>query len=264
MHTIKSDTIVGVDFCTLNLPDTIELLADLVSSVKIPQETSPKKRPQWFACVNPHSVETARRDPDFRAAVESSDLVTADGTGIVFGSILLGGKVRNRVCGPDIFCQLCAYLNERKTGTRMFFLGTNNQTLMALEKKFKLVYPHLVFAGGYAPPYRQRFSDEENAQMVDRINASNAEMLWVGLGAPKQEKWCHENAHKLNVNLIGPVGGVFDFFTGRVKLPPMWAQEMGMTWLWRLIQQPRRLFRRNLDTPLFLYHVLLQKLGYSE
>lgn len=248
---ITNENIAGVNFCTLNLPQTIELLAAWSADAG---------RPRWFACVNPHSVESARRDPEFKSAVEGADLVTADGTGIVIASILLGGNVRDRVCGPDIFTQLCAYLNECKAGTRMFFLGTNDDTLNALKKRFGEVYPHLVYAGGFAPPYRQRFSDEENTEMVERINAANADMLWVGLGAPKQEKWSHQNAHRLNVNLIGPVGGVFDFFTGKVKLPPMWAQELGMTSIWRLVQEPRRLLRRNLDAPVFLWHVLKQRL----
>lgn len=287
----SSENIAGIHFCTLDLPNTIELLAEWSGepgaggveqgagsgeqeargmepgarsdfTTQPPNHSTTQPTPaRWFACVNPHSVEEARRHAAFREAVAGADLATADGTGIVVGSILLGGQVRDRVCGPDIFPQLCDYLNARKAGTRMFFLGTNDETLAALEKKFGEVYPHLEFAGGFAPPYRKQFSEDEHLEMVERVNASNADVLWVGLGAPKQELWCHHNAHRLNVRLIGPVGGVFDFFTGRVKLPPSWAQEMGMIWLWRLIQQPRRLLRRNLDAPVFLWHVLKQRLG---
>lgn len=250
----NTEEIAGIRFCTLNLPDTIKLLADWSGLVAERAETSAK----WLACVNPHSVEEARRNPDFKAALNAADLVTADGTGIVVGSVLLGGQIRDRVCGPDIFPQLCEYLNERKAGTRMFFLGTNDETLAALEKKFAEVYPDLEFAGAFAPPYRKQFTEEEHLKMVERVNASNADMLWVGLGAPKQELWCHHNAHRLNVKLIGPVGGVFDFFTGRVKLPPKWVQRFGMISLYRLCQEPRRLWRRNLDSPIFLMRVLWQ------
>ncbi|MCC5841305.1 MAG: WecB/TagA/CpsF family glycosyltransferase [Opitutales bacterium] len=117
----------------------------------------------------------------------------------------------------------------------------------------------MVFAGAYAPPFRPQFSEEENAVIVERINASEADVLWIGLGAPKQEKWAYQNRDRLHVKLIGPVGGVFDFFTGRVKLPPAWMQKLGLIWLWRLCQEPRRLFRRNLDSPVFRLRSLLSK-----
>ena len=267
---IENEPIGGVKFCTLNLSDTIALLADWSGSgqtvsldlfnrnlVKEAGRSS-NSGARWFACVNPHSVENARRHPEVKKAIESADLVTADGTGVVVGSILLGGRVRERVCGPDIFPMLCEYLNAQKAGTRMFFLGTNDATLSALEKKFGEVYPHLELAGAFAPPYRKQFSEKEHLIMVERINASSADVLWVGLGAPKQELWCYHNAHRLNVKLIGPVGGVFDFFTGRVNLPPKWVQRFGMISLYRLCQEPRRLWRRNLDTPIFLMRVMWQ------
>jgi N-acetylglucosaminyldiphosphoundecaprenol N-acetyl-beta-D-mannosaminyltransferase len=246
-----SETIAGISFSSLGLIPTIELLAQW--------SREGQDNPRWIACVNPHSVEVARRDLDFKQAVNSADLVTADGTGIVVGSWLLSGSVKERVCGPDIFPMLCKNLNEAKAGTRMFFMGTSEKTLSALQRKFEQEFPHLVFAGAYAPPFRAQFSDAENQEMMDRINASKAHVLWVGLGAPKQEKWTFQNIDRLNVNLVCPVGGVFDFFTGRVKLPPAWAQKIGMIWLWRLIQQPRRLLRRNLDAPVFIYHVLKQR-----
>lgn len=253
-----SEAIGGVRFCTLNLSKTIELIANWSGYGHKSDPSAAQQTTCWFACVNPHSVETARRDAAFKSAIEGADLVTADGTGIVVGSFLLGGRVRERVCGPDIFPQLCEYLNERNAGTRMFFLGTNDETLDALKVKFAEVYPNLVFAGSFAPPYRKEFSEEEHLEMVDRVNAANADLLWVGLGAPKQEKWCHHNAHRLNVKLIGPVGGVFDFFIGRVKLPPKWVQRFGMISIYRLCQEPRRLWRRNLDSPIFLMRVIWQ------
>lgn len=246
---LKSESICGISFCTLRLKATISLLADELEK--------PQHEPHWFVCVNPHSVEEAHRNPSFWKAVSGADLVTADGTGIVVASRLRGGCIRERVCGPDIFPKLCAYLNETKAGTRMFFLGTNDATLEALERKFGEDYPNLVFAGAFAPPYRHQFSEEENAEMAERINNARADVLWVGLGAPKQEIWVYENRHRLSVKLIGPVGGVFDFYTGRVKLPPLWMQKLGLIWLFRLCQQPRRMFRRNLDTPVFLFRALI-------
>lgn len=220
-------------------------------------------RPRCFACVNAHSVETAHRDGDFREALDQMDMITPDGAGIVLASRLLGGTIRERVCGPDVFVKLCEHLNQKQPGTRMFFLGTNDATLEVLQKKFTQTYPELVFAGAYAPPYRKVFSESDTAEMVDKINNSKAAVLWIGLGAPKQEKWCSLNRNRLDVNLIAPVGGVFDFFTGQIKLPPRWAQNLGLIGPWRLIQQPRRLLRRNLDSPLFLLRVLKQRFNRS-
>lgn len=292
METLPTEPICGVPFCTLGLRQTIALLADWVhgglrpgaqsevgsqksedggsathhpstinhqKSTSRPLPSALRPPPKILACVNPHSVEETRRNPAFREALTGADLITADGTGIVVASRLRRGRVRERVCGPDIFPLLCAHLNAAKAGTRMYFLGTNDATLAALRTKFEAEFPHLVFAGSFAPPYRKKFSKEENADMAARINASAADVLWIGLGAPKQEIWAYENRARLNVRLIGPVGGVFDFFTGRVKLPPTWMQKLGLIWLWRLCQEPRRLFRRNLDSPVFLLRALLRR-----
>ncbi len=249
------ETIVGVPFSSLPLQATIDVLAAAVDG----------SRPWWFACVNPHSVETARRDRQFAAALAAADLNTADGVGIVVASRLLRGGIRERVCGPDLFALLCATLDRNRPGTRMFFLGATMETLAELVRRFQCDFPNLVVAGSMAPPFKPAFSPEDDAVMADAINGARTDVLWIGLGAPKQEKLAHRLRDRLNVRLIAPVGGVFDFYTGRVKLPPRWMQRAGLIWLYRFCQQPRRLFRRNMDTPLFLYHVLQQKLrgGFS-
>jgi N-acetylglucosaminyldiphosphoundecaprenol N-acetyl-beta-D-mannosaminyltransferase len=250
---LNLEAIGGVRFSRLRLWETIELLARWCGDSQF-------ARARWFACVNPHSVETALRDPAFGAAIRSADLVTADGTGIVIASRILRGRIPERVCGPDIFPMLCEKLNRERPGTRMFFLGATEATLAALARKVAEVYPNLVMAGTLAPPFCSNFSEMDTLAMVDAINAAKADVLWVGLGAPKQEKWVQSVIHRLNVRVVGPVGGVFDFFTGRVKLPPLWAQKVGLIWLVRLCQEPRRLWRRNLDSPIFLSRVLRQRL----
>lgn len=253
----SNKSITGFYFSCFTLDETILQLCKWASSSdKIPSNFG--GGPRWFACVNPHSLETARRDSDFAQAMQGADLVTADGTGIVIASRILNAGIPERVCGPDIFPMLCEKLNEEHPGIRMFFLGSNDDNLRVLEGKFKVVYPNLVCAGTYAPPYKPAFSTEDNAEIIRRVNASESDVLWIGLGAPKQEKWAHQNRDHLNVKLIGPVGGVFDFFTGRVKLPPKWVQRFGMISLYRLCQEPRRLWRRNLDSPIFLLRVIWQ------
>jgi N-acetylglucosaminyldiphosphoundecaprenol N-acetyl-beta-D-mannosaminyltransferase len=247
----STTNVCGVWFSALGLDSTVGLLADW--------STRPTERVRWFACVNPHSMELARRDSEFARAIGEADLVTADGIGIVLASRILGGTIRERVCGPDLFPMLCERLNQDHKGIRMFFLGTNDENLAVLTKRISVIYSNLVIAGCYAPPYRTVFSEEENREIIERVNAGAADILWIGLGAPKQEKWAAENRHRLNVKLIGPVGGVFDFFTGRVKLPPRWMQRLGLIWLFRLVQEPGRLWRRNWDGFVFLGRIILHR-----
>jgi N-acetylglucosaminyldiphosphoundecaprenol N-acetyl-beta-D-mannosaminyltransferase len=246
-----NETIVGVPISALPLRATLAVLATALDG----------SRPFWFACVNPHSVETSRRDAHFAAALAAADLNTADGAGIVVASRLLGGRIRERVCGPDLFSLLCARLDRERPGTRMFFLGATRETLADLVRRFESDFPNLVVAGTMAPPFKPAFSPEDDAEMVDIVNAARADVLWIGLGAPKQEKLAHRLCNRLRVRLIAPVGGVFDFYTRRVKLPPRWIQRAGLIWLYRLCQEPRRLLRRNLDAPLFLFHVARQRFG---
>jgi N-acetylglucosaminyldiphosphoundecaprenol N-acetyl-beta-D-mannosaminyltransferase len=217
-------------------------------------------RGKCLAIVNPHSVETAFRDPEFAAAICAADLVTPDGVGILLASKILGAGIPEVVNGPDLFEALCRQLNAKKTGTKMFFLGSTPDNLNAIEDKFKTDFPNLGIAGTYSPPYKPQFSGEDLADMIERVNKSQSDILWVGLGAPKQEKWAQACRDRLTVKVIAPVGGVFDFYTGRIKLPPKWVQKLGLIFLYRFFQEPKRLWLRNLDSPVFLCRVIRQRL----
>jgi N-acetylglucosaminyldiphosphoundecaprenol N-acetyl-beta-D-mannosaminyltransferase len=237
--------------------DTIALLARWVSE---PDEGR-GGLPRYFVCANPHSLEVARKDTEFHDAILAAELVTPDGAGIVLASRILGGAIRERVCGPDIFPALCQHLNISHPGTRMFFLGSSERNLTELTRRFRKEYPALEVSGTLSPPYRKEFTPEEDRVMIDAVNAAHTDVLWLGLGAPKQEKWTCRNRRHLQVKLIGPIGGAFDWYTGRIKLPPLWMQRAGLQWFHRLCQEPQRLWRRNLDSPLFLGRVVLQKLS---
>jgi len=253
---IGDANITGFSFSRLTLQGTV----DLVSQWAVDGNVSGK----CLAIVNPHSVETAHRDPEFAAAIRAADLVTPDGAGIVLASRILKEGIPERVNGPDLFEALCCRLNEQNAGTRMFFLGSTPGNLKAIAEKFRTDFPNLGIAGAYSPPYKPQFSDGDLTQMIEIINQSNADILWVGLGAPKQEKWAQACRDRLNVKVIAPVGGVFDFYTGRVKLPPKWVQKMGLIFLYRFFQEPKRLWRRNLDSPVFLCRVLRQRFKRPE
>lgn len=248
-----AEEITGYPFSTATFAETITIFSRWAT-------TAPESGiPRYFACVNPHSLEIARRDREFHDALMRADWVTPDGAGIVLGSRLLGGRIPERVCGPDILPALCEQLNRYYPGTRLFFLGSSPENLAELRARMLADYPNLTVAGMLSPPYRTEFTDEDLNKMIGAVNETDTDLLWLGLGAPKQEKWAYRHRVRLRVKLIGPIGGAFDWYTGRIKLPPLWMQRAGLQWLHRLVQEPRRLWRRNLDSPIFVARVLYQR-----
>ena len=216
---------------------------------------------RWLACINPHSYVVSLSDHDFAAALHDAHWLIPDGIGIVYASRILGGSITRRVTGPDLFDALHSSL-DRIGGAGVFFLGGSEATLELVRRRFEVDYPRLRFAGCYSPPVRPRFSEEETAAMVEAVNAAAPDVLWVALTAPKQEKWIHENRHRLNVPFIGAVGAALDFYAGVVQRPPRVFQHLGVDWLFRLVQQPRRLWRRTfVSAPIFVWHVLRARLG---
>lgn len=219
--------------------------------------------PRYFVCANPHSLEVARRDAGFRAAIGEADLVVPDGAGIVLASKILGGTIRERVTGSDLFHGLSRRLC-RRGGGRCFFLGSTPATLASIRKRMAETYPEIDVVGMHSPPFAPRFRPEENGEMIDRVNQARPDILWVGMTAPKQEKWIFENREKLAVPLSAPIGAVFDFFAGNVKRSQTSFQKMGLEWLPRLLKQPRRLWKRNfVSNPTFLARVLHRRLRLS-
>ena len=211
-----------------------------------------------FVCANPHSLVIAKNDPLFRDAIQAADLVTPDGVGIVLASKVKGGKIRERVTGSDIFYGLSKALNsEPNRKFSCFFLGSTDETLAAVKEKMEKDYPYITFAGSYSPPYKPEFNEEDSRKMIEAVNRAKPDVLWVGMTAPKQEKWIFQNKERLDVKFIGAIGAVFDFFTGNVKRSHPVFQQIGLEWLPRLIKEPKRLFERNfISTPKFLMMIL--------
>ncbi|WP_121632968.1 WecB/TagA/CpsF family glycosyltransferase [Tropicibacter alexandrii] len=222
-------------------------------------ETGPAR---IFACANPHSLHVAESDPAFQRALREADLLTPDGIGIVIGSKWLKGQIRDRITGHDVFEDTCDLLNE--TGGSVFFLGSTEHVLAEIKQRLPQDWPNMRLAGTYSPPFRPEFSDDDNDAMIAAVNASNADVLWVGMTAPKQEKWIAQNADRLNVRFIGAIGAVFDFYAGTVPRSPAVFQKLGMEWLPRLMRQPKRLWRRNfVSNPSFLARVARARLRGS-
>lgn len=222
------------------------------------------RRGQYMACANPHSLVQARSDPDFAAALREADMLMPDGSGVLLAARVLGRPIPERVAGFEFFRAVSEYA-EQSGGASYFFLGSSQPVLDRIAARLTKDYPSIRMAGTFSPPFRQTFSPEEEAEMIERINRSGADVLWVGMTAPKQEKWIHRNRHRLDVPFCGAIGAVFDFYAGTKRRAPAWVCRLGLEWLPRLVREPRRLWRRNfVSTPLFLGMVLQERLGLSE
>lgn len=215
----------------------------------------------WLACMNPHSYVVALSDATFGQALHDAQWLVPDGAGVVLASRILRGRIRERVTGSDVFFGLHKRMNAAG-GMSVFFLGATEETLGLIRDRMARDYPRIRVAGTYSPPFKPTYSAAEQDEMIAAVNASGADVLWVGMTAPKQEKWIFENRARLKVKFAGAIGAVFDFYTGRVKRSHPVFQRLGLEWLPRLLQQPRRLWRRMfVSAPIFMWHVLKQRVG---
>jgi len=214
---------------------------------------------RWLACMNPHSFAVSLDDALFSSALKEADWLIPDGTGVVWASKILGGEIRQRVTGSDIFKGVMEKLNGSGP-FKVFFLGSTPETLAAIVERVAKDYPNLELAGTYSPPFMPDYSESELSAMIEAINVTVPDVLWVGLSAPKQEKLIYQNRGRLDVRFAGAIGAVFDFYTGRIKRSHPFFQRLGLEWLPRLLQEPRRLWRRmGISAPVFLWHVLRQR-----
>jgi N-acetylglucosaminyldiphosphoundecaprenol N-acetyl-beta-D-mannosaminyltransferase len=217
------------------------------------------RKGKYLACANPHSLEVARIDPLFQKALKGADLIVPDGVGIIVASKILGGRISNRITGSDIFFELSKILNK-KGNYSYFFLGSTQDTLKKIEEKLRIDFKNINVVGTYSPPFKAEFSTEDNIVMIEKINRVKPDVLWVGMTAPKQEKWIYTNKDKLKVKFIGAVGAVFDFYSGNVERSHQWFLVHGLEWLPRLLKQPLRLWRRNIvSNPMFLIRILWKR-----
>ena len=209
----------------------------------------------FVAFVNPDCLNIAYQNDQYRHVLSTlATRVLPDGIGINIGCRLLGVSLMANVNGTDLFPRLCE--KSAAEGVSLFLLGARPGVAEAVSQNMRKRFPSLVIAGvrdGY-------FKTEETEQIVEEINSSNADILLVAFGAPKQELWLAEHHHKLNACVCLGVGGLFDFYSGRLPRAPVWMREIGLEWAWRLLQEPDRMWRRYLiGNPLFLYRVWMQK-----
>ncbi len=205
-----------------------------------------------------HGVMEARRSPYFKEVIDSAGLFVPDGFSLVAVARLRGIKINKRVSGPDLMWEACKHAEE--VGHSVFFYGDTDHTLQALSIKLKERLPGLKIAGMHSPPFRE-LTMEEDVEEVAMINASGADILWVGLGLPKQEQWIYEHQHRLQVPVAIGVGAAFKFLSGQVRRAPRWIGDNGLEWLWRLAFEPKRVWRRVfIDGPHFMLCVIKEGL----
>ncbi len=213
----------------------------------------------YMACANPHSLVVACSDTIFSLALKDADLLIPDGAGILLAARALDLPIADRVAGSEFFRGLTSQL-ARNGGARYFFLGSTDLVLNLITQKLNKEFPEITICGTLSPPFKQEFNNEDNAAMVSAINAARPDVLWVGMTAPKQEKWIYENRGKLNVPFCGAIGAVFDFYAGTKKRSSVIWQRMGLEWMPRFFKEPKRLWERNMkSTPIFLWWVAREK-----
>ena len=198
-----------------------------------------------YLCVAAvHTVVATQDDAGLRAAVLGADFTVPDGKPLVWALRMLGHPVEDRVYGPDLMERACE--RAARSGQRFYLYGGRNPGALAeLARMLRLRYPGLQIVGGYAPPFRALTAREEAAVAAD-INRSGADVVWVGIGVPKQEKWMARMRPRLKAPVLIGVGAAFDFHAGLIPQAPPLLQRIGMEWAFRLVQEPRRLWRRYL------------------
>lgn len=208
--------------------------------------------------ISPHSYIIARKDSLFREALMASDIIIPDGVGIVLAARILSGKEIEKIAGSDLHEVIIKSINERKGSC--FYLGSSDATLRKIKERLSKEHP-AVRVGSFSPPYKPVFSEEDTDSMINAVNDFNPEVLFVGMTAPKQEKWVYENRHLINAPMICSIGAVFDFYAGTVRRPGKFWISIGLEWLPRLVREPLRLWRRTfISTPLFIWYVLCEKI----
>ncbi|MEM9091527.1 MAG: WecB/TagA/CpsF family glycosyltransferase [Cyanobacteria bacterium P01_F01_bin.53] len=243
--TLPTQHVVGFPISTLSFDAHVDTMARWA-----------KARLSKVVCVsNVHMMMEGNWKPEFSKVLTNADLLTPDGMPLVWMTSLLSGRRHQRVAGMELLLGLCEKAQAQNIS--IFFLGSTPNTLVKIREKLSSDFPNLRVVGMYSPPFR-KLSAEENKAIVDKINASGAGFVFVALGCPKQEYWMHRNREQVRSVMVG-LGGAFAVYAGVQRWAPVWVRENGLEWLYRLIQEPRRLWKRYFMTiPTFIWLALIQ------
>lgn len=210
------------------------------------------------SCLNPHSYYLSKLDANFYNSLVHSSYLLPDGIGVVIGGKILGLNFFEKICGYDLLISTLNFISNNNENINVLFFGSTDKTLDLIRAKLALNYPHLDSFNFYSPPFVDKFDNLENSEIVSKINKLNPDILFIGLGAPKQEKWLYSNQHLLTARLCISIGAAFDFYAETVPRCPYLMEKFHLEWLYRLIKEPIRLWRRSfISAPIFLFDLLL-------
>ena len=230
---VPAQTVLGVPLALTDYSSTLDWIDGSIAA----------RQPGYICVAAVHTVMASQEDEELRSAVLASDLTVPDGQPLVWAMNLLGHSLPSRVYGPDLFMYACQ--RAARTGARFYLYGGRETSLERLRTELPRRYPGLQVAGVEFAPFRE-LSDDEAAETAARINASGADVVWVGLGVPLQERWMAAMRGRLDAPVLVGVGAAFDFHAGIKKQAPDGLQRIGLEWAFRLSQEPRRLWRRYL------------------
>lgn len=238
--------VLGVHVCVTSMEDT---LRDLSAWIEAGERT-------WICVCDVNSLLSAREEPGLRAFYNQSGATLPDGVPLVWANRYAGHKNAQRVSGPDLFP--ATLRASEMHGWRHYLLGGSPGVAERLVEDIRRQWPNCQIVGWSCPPFR-KLTQEERASLIEEINSSGAQIVWVAFGAPKQEKWMAENRAALAANVLIGVGAAFNFQVGDIKRAPKWIQRYGLEWLFRLFQEPTRLWRRYLiGVPSFLFRISMR------
>jgi N-acetylglucosaminyldiphosphoundecaprenol N-acetyl-beta-D-mannosaminyltransferase len=241
--------VLGVGVSATTIDDSLRVIEGWIA----------RREPRYVCVSGMHGVMESQQDLQLRQIHNQAGLVTPDGMPLVWICRLKGHRRVERVYGPDLMLALCD--RSQTAGYRHYFYGASPAVLDALTTRLVGLYPSLRVAGTYAPPFRQLAPAEDDV-IVEQIKQASPDIVWVGLSTPKQERWMADHVQRLGVPVLIGVGAAFDFHSGFKRQAPRWMQRNGLEWLFRLLSEPRRLYRRYLiNIPLFAWYLALDALG---
>lgn len=207
--------------------------------------------------LNPHSYVVAKKDKLFSEALNHSDVLIPDGSGILLAAKLINKKNIKKISGSDLHDHLLTIANKNKSS--VFYLGSTEETLGMIKKRIAKDFPSIK-AATFSPPFKPKLSKDDNDKIINEINCFAPDFLFIGMTAPKQEKWLHQNRNRLNFKVASCIGAAFDFYAGKINRPSEIWIDLHLEWMIRFMKEPRRLFWRNfVSTPKFLKDLIFYK-----
>lgn len=239
---VKSIEVLGSKIDMVQIPDVIEMMDYWIKNER--------EKCHWIVATGMHGVMEAQRDKEFKNILSYADLWAPDGISLVWMARLNGFKLKRRAAGPDIFHEFLKFSADK--GYKHYFYGDTEETLDNLCERLKKELPGIK-TESFSPPFR-KLNLQEDEEIIKKINDAKPDVLWVGLGLPKQERWIFDHKEKLKAPVVVGVGAAFKFEAGTVKRAPSWMGNAGLEWLWRLFQEPKRVWRRVfVDAPQFVW-----------